>query len=89
MVQFLEEYAQSLYIDRCLAGSSFTATVPLDLTWEPGDRYTVLSSGDKLFTGFLAQVTHTATVEPGSGTASTRLDFTHVELGDFKLAGVN
>ena len=89
LVKFLEEYAQALYIDRCLAGSSFTASVPLDLTWEPGERYTITSSGDKLFTGFLAQVTHTATVEPGAGNASTRLDFTHVELGDFKLAGVN
>lgn len=89
LVEFLEEYAQALYIDRCLAGSTFTASTPLDLTWEPGERYTITSGGEQLFTGFLSQVTHSASVEPGNGQASTRLDFTHVELGDFKLSGVN
>lgn len=85
--EFASEYTRALYIDRCLAGSSFTVTTPLDVTWRPGTRYSVTDGGAPLFTGFLAMVQHTAQVEPGQGQARTKLDFTHVELGDFKLPG--
>jgi len=85
----LSEYARNLYCDRCLAPASFPLSVPLDTSLVPGDRYNVVSAEGRLFEGFLAQVTHNLEIAPGGGQgqAVTRLMFSHVELGDFKVPG--
>jgi hypothetical protein len=85
--KLLSEYARNLYCDRCLGGTSFQATIPLDLRAVPGRRYTVTSGKKKLFEGFLAAVSHGLEIAAGGGQgqAMSRLQFTHVELGEFEL----
>jgi hypothetical protein len=89
VLMLLREYVRNLYSDRCLAGTGFSMTVPLNLKAQPGTRYTVKEGSDTLFEGFLASVTHTMEIPPGGaqGSAATRLQFSHVELGDFKVPG--
>ena len=80
------EYTRNIYNDTCLAQSVFRLYRPLDVRWQAGQRYTVTSGGNAIFTGFLAGVTHTMSIS-NQGAASTSLTFTHVTIGQFKLPG--
>ena len=93
LTKILRRWAKQAYIDSTIKFDGITVRTPLDVSWEIGTRYELSSykDGVKLFTGFLAEITHNIEKSSsrkgseGSADASTTLVFTHVEAGAFKL----
>jgi len=77
----MSSYAKSVYNDAALGSYSSQISVPLDLGWEVGRRYSLSTGGVALFRGFLASVEHTVS----RGEMGSSLDFTHVEYGSYRL----
>jgi len=93
LTKILSRWAKQAYIDSTIKFDGITVRTPLDVSWEIGTRYELSSykDGVKLFTGFLAEITHNIEKSSsrkgyeGSAEATTTLVFTHVEAGAFKL----
>ena len=82
----IKRWAQNLYVFSALERSTASFSIPLDLSLKPGQRLNVCTEdGKQLFSGFLAQVTHTVLTGEESGESSTTVMFSHVEAGGFTL----
>jgi hypothetical protein len=82
----IKTWAKNLFMYTALERTTAILPVPLDVSILPGKRYKVTNmKGDALFSGFLAQVSHSLAMKPKSGTAVTTLSFTHIQAGNFKL----
>ena len=82
----VDRWAKSLFLYAALQQSTATLPIPLDVSILPGKRYTVTNlAGDQLFSGFLAQVSHTYATAPQQGKATTVLMFSHILAGGFRL----
>lgn len=90
----LDEFLRNVWADVSLASSTAGFSVPLDLSWSVGKRYTVRDSISQkpLFTGWLASVRHSLRINGStgsmSGDATSALSFTHVTMGGFTLPGL-
>jgi hypothetical protein len=86
----IDDFGKSTYVEMALGGSSATVTTPLALRVKPGVRYRIVTyKGDKLFSGFLAGITHAMEKTiGGGGKVESTLNFSHVTFGDFKLPGL-
>lgn len=60
--------------------------LPLDLSWEVGKAYEVGMGGTRLFRGLLASCQHAVSSTPQSPQAFTRLAFSHVQWGGFRIS---
>lgn len=83
MQRICSAWARDIYVMESLRTSTAFIQTPLDLTMEVGDWYQVEIDGSG-FHGLLSEVTHTLATHP-SPNATTYMQFTHVETGDFKL----
>lgn len=87
----MTSWLKQAYIDMALGSSVATITLPLSFKWEPGKFYKISSSGKKggvICSGLLNKVQHNLAVKSGGmGSASTTLNFSHVEAGSFTLPG--
>lgn len=80
------EYCRTLYNFMSLQDSVATISTLLDVTWEPGRRYSVVQRGENiLFKGFLRSVEHRISSNPSRVEAITQLVFSHVEAEGFTL----
>jgi len=90
--KIISEWARMKYLDASIGGDAMAVTIPLDVSWELGKRYSLEGTGsdDLLFTGFLFSITHTVVKGEDDkrqvrGQAETQLKFTHVEAANFEL----
>jgi hypothetical protein len=81
------QYCRAVYLDHALANSTIQVSIPLDFSIELGRRYAVRTTAGRLFRGFLREINHSLSTASGGGgvNATTALQFSHVEFGDFTL----
>lgn len=82
---YLLAVAKNVYAMTALQGSQAGIVMPLDLTWEVGNNYTVSGQG-RWFTGLLSQVTHQ--ISSNSSSAQTTLQFSHVQWNGFSVSAL-
>lgn len=81
-----KDYCRTYYGFNALSNSSATISTLLDLSWEPGKRYSVKQVGaEKLFDGFLLRVDHSISSTRDGSSAITQLTFSWVEANGFVL----
>lgn len=68
-----------------IQGVTCSLQLPLDLSWETGKAYEVGLGGTRLFRGLLASCQHSVSSSPQAPQAFTRLAFSHVQWGGFKI----
>lgn len=83
----MKEWAENCFAWNALGSSQVTIQAPMIVEVKSGKRYTVKNeNGDTLFTGFAADVSYELQTGSGSNnSATTDIEFTHVEFGSFKL----
>lgn len=85
----VEDWAKNIFVDQTLALATASLSCTLDYSWEIGRYYLVSAQGAdgevELFRGFLAGLTHNVSSKTHSPIASTTLNFTHVQVGNFSL----
>lgn len=83
---FLTQYAKQVLHLVQLQGSTASLACVLDLSFEVGTAYEIGVSGDVLFRGLLASVQHSVSSNDRGPDATTRLSFSHVQWGGFRLS---
>lgn len=95
--KLLQKWAQNYYRESAIGNDQVNISVPLDFSWKIGRRYRIISEGSAdgsvpetpLFTGFLNGLSHTLRIESDQrGAQSTALNFSHVTMNGFTLAGL-
>jgi len=87
IARMVEEYAKSIYVDKAIGPLTASLAIPLDLSYEVGNRYAIETEDGPVFRGFLSGVTH-ALSRSGGAQAITTLNFTHAEFGNYNLPGL-
>lgn len=85
--EVMKEWAKCAYMWNALGSSQVLVRAPMIVEVTAGKRYTVKNAkGGALFTGFAAHVDYSLQTGSGSNnSATTAVNFTHVEFGSFKL----